>query len=494
MRSPASIARVVGFMFIACCWLTHASAQTRGVGLNGPTPNTGHYYALVIGNNAYTSLPKLKTAETDALEIERLLRESYGFQTKLLVNATRAQIVSALFAYRRELNADANLLIYYAGHGFNDKETDKAYWLPIDATRDDVSNWIIADEITTGIKAIPAMHVLIISDSCYSGTLTRGIGESLPRPTEREQFLQRMAAGHSRTLIASGGNEPVADSGGGSHSVFAAALMRGLREMDKGQFTAAELYNSYVLEAVAGRAQQTPVYALLQNSGHESGDFIFMRIKPGTKPMAVAVKAGPAAQSITVAPLSSSSDASPILGKYFETKGSGSYLELKSDGTFFLSQAFSGRVFQNVGSYQLEGQQITLKLDMGMAARGMIEKDKISFEDGSVYVRGNAQTVSTPPPVAQTVSIRMAFFTQSPAERFAPSQLTIGGMGWDGGSEVRVLVNGQDVTKQIDRQITYNLLLKGSVKELNIKDGKNEVVVVVNGVSSSPYEFKQAVK
>ena len=298
MRTKSLFPLLVVMLFCASALLT-PSAQMQQRGLATGTPQTNappRYYALVIGNNNYAALPKLKTAEADAREVEKLLRETYGFQTRLLVNATRAQIVSALSAYRRELTPDASLLIYYAGHGYNDKETDKAYWLPVDAERDDQANWIIADEITTGIKAVPAKHVLVVSDSCYSGTLTRTIGEMLPRPTEREQFVQKMSAGHSRTLIASGGNEPVADSGGGSnHSVFASALLRGLREMDKGQFTAAELYNSYVLEAVAGQAQQTPVYALLQNSGHESGDFVFVKVKVGDKTVEVTVKAPPPA-------------------------------------------------------------------------------------------------------------------------------------------------------------------------------------------------------
>jgi len=234
-------------------------------------------------------LQKLKTAEADAREVATLLKDAYGFETKLLLNATRQQIMSALYSYRRELNADSNLLIYYAGHGVNDKEADKAYWLPVDASRDDNSNWIIADEITTALKVIPAKHVLVISDSCYSGTLTRGLGESLPRPTEREQFLRKMAAGRSRTLMASGGDEPVADGGGGSHSIFAGALLRGLKEMDKAQFTAAELFRNHVEESVAGRANQTPEYNPLRNSGHESGDFIFARVKVDGKTAEVAV-------------------------------------------------------------------------------------------------------------------------------------------------------------------------------------------------------------
>ncbi|HEV2800466.1 MAG TPA: caspase family protein [Pyrinomonadaceae bacterium] len=264
-----------------------AQEQQRAVGLGGAP--AGRYYALVIGNNAYVSLQKLKTAEADAREVAALLKESYGFETKLLLNATRQQIMSAFNSYRRELGADANLLVYYAGHGVNDKDADKAYWLPVDATLDDNSNWIIADEITTALKVIPAKHVLVISDSCYSGTLTRGLGEALPRPSEREQFLRRMAAGRSRTLMASGGDEPVADGGGGGHSVFAGALLRGLKQMDKGEFTAGELFRSHVEEAVAGRANQTPEYNPLRNSGHESGDFIFVRLKRGDKTVEVTV-------------------------------------------------------------------------------------------------------------------------------------------------------------------------------------------------------------
>lgn len=273
-----------------------ARAQERGVRATQPQPSdsASSYHALVVGNDNYASLPKLKTAAADAREVERVLRETYGFRTRLLVNATRAQIVAALSAYRRELDSNANLLIYYAGHGYNDRDADKAYWLPVDATPDDVSNWIIADEITTGIRVTPARHVLVVSDSCYSGMLTRGIGVSPSSPAEREQFLQRMSAGHSRTLMASGGDEPVADGGGGGHSVFAAALLRGLRQMDKPRYTASELFNNYIIEPVAGRADQTPVYNPLRNSGHESGDFVFTKVNSGDKTADAVADAPPA--------------------------------------------------------------------------------------------------------------------------------------------------------------------------------------------------------
>ncbi|MBV8858567.1 MAG: caspase family protein [Acidobacteria bacterium] len=260
-----------------------ARSQQRGPGaVQAAPPAGGPYYALVIGDGDYLSLPKLGTAARDARAVERVLRESYGFQTRLLVNATRPEIVAALSGYRRTLGADASLLVYYAGHGYRDAAAEKAYWLPSDATREDVSKRLDADEMTNGIRAVPARHVLVVSDSCYSGTLPYVLSAPPASPAERERFLQKMAAGRSRTLLASGGDEPLADDGG--HSVFAAALLRGLREMVGPRFTASELFVGYVLSPVAGRAGRIPAYNPLRNSGHEGGDFVFTRIKPPAVP------------------------------------------------------------------------------------------------------------------------------------------------------------------------------------------------------------------
>src|ERR1044072_5448424 len=257
---------------------TRAQQSSPGAGQTASSAGS-LYYALVIGNDDYVYLPKLKTAVKDARAVAHVLRYSYGFQTTLLVNAKRSQIGAALSAYTREMSADASLLVYYAGHGHRGSEADKAYWQPVDAAPEDVTNWLMADEFTAGIRLIQFRHVLVVSDSCYSGTLTGGLGISATGSSEREQFLRRVAAGRSRTLMATGGDAPVADDGD-SHSVFAAALLRGLREIGDARFTAFELFAAYVVEPVASRTAQTPVYKPLPNSGHEGGDFVFTRIKP----------------------------------------------------------------------------------------------------------------------------------------------------------------------------------------------------------------------
>lgn len=298
------------------------------------------YYALVIGSNDYQSLAKLKTAETDAREVAALLRDSYGFETKLLLNATRSQIFSALLGYRQTLGPETNLLIYYAGHGVRDKEAEKAYWLPVDATRDDDSNWISADDITTRLRAIPARHILVISDSCYSGSLNRELGEARSSAGVRQQFIRRMMAGHSRTLMASGGDEPVADGGGGQHSIFAGALLKGLREMDKPMFTAGELFTYHVEEQVAGKAQQLPEYNPIRNSGHEAGDFVFVRVK--TDMVSTFPSAGIPEESLSLLTFTPLQSAPKAQGTAFVWRGSGlttltfDVSGLAKDGTYTL--------------------------------------------------------------------------------------------------------------------------------------------------------------
>lgn len=238
---------------------------------------TGRYHALVIGNNQYWHLPKLKTAKTDALAVSNQLRQQFGFETTLLLDAKKTEISRAFNRLRKKLGPQDNFLVYYAGHGYFDNTVNKAYWLPVDADKDDDTNWIIADTITANIQRFSSNHVLVIADSCYSGTLTRSSRMDMSARGDRTHFIRQMTTRRSRTLMASGGNEPVSDSGGGRHSVFAAALLQGLQKEEKLTFTAEELFYRFIKENVAGKSAQVPAYHIIRNSGHDGGDFVFRR-------------------------------------------------------------------------------------------------------------------------------------------------------------------------------------------------------------------------
>lgn len=239
----------------------------------------GKYYGYVIGINSYQHLPKLRTAVNDARAVAGVLQEYYGFEVELVLDqqATRDNIIRGFNALRRKLTPSDRLLIYYAGHGDHNRETDAAYWLPVDAEKGDTTNWIDAKSVTDLLKLTTARHVLIVADSCYSGTLTRKAATNIAGGQTRDAFLRKLLSKTSRVLIASGGNEPVTDSGGGEHSVFADVFLRALKNPEQNVYTAEELHTNAIKESVAGRSEQTPEYRIIRASGHDGGDFIFIK-------------------------------------------------------------------------------------------------------------------------------------------------------------------------------------------------------------------------
>jgi hypothetical protein len=236
--------------------------------------NYGRYFAIVIGNNNYQYLPSLKTPHQDANDIAKILENDYGFKVKILLDAKRVDIITTLSSYREKLGKQDNLLIYYAGHGWLDKDGDEGYWLPVDATKNDELNWVSNSSITTALKAMEAKHVLIIADSCYSGKLARGLHITQKAP----DYYSRISQKRARSVMASGGLEPVIDSGGkGNHSVFATALIDTLRE-NQNIIDGNELFNK-IRRPIMLVADQTPEYADIRKAGHDGGDFLFVKQK-----------------------------------------------------------------------------------------------------------------------------------------------------------------------------------------------------------------------
>ncbi len=234
----------------------------------------GRYHALVIGNNDYQHLPKLETAVNDATAMAELLREKYGYTVTLLKDATRADILRAFNRFRAELTENDNLLVYYAGHGTLDRATDTGYWLPVDAEPDSDLNWVPNEAISRHLRGMTARHVMVIADSCYSGTLVRDAQAAPATGRERNAWLTRMAEIRSRTAITSGGLEPVVDAGGGGHSVFAGALLKALRA--NAEIIEGSALFGRISRGVVVNADQTPAYSDIRKAGHEGGEFLFV--------------------------------------------------------------------------------------------------------------------------------------------------------------------------------------------------------------------------
>jgi len=251
-----------------------------------PMSETGSFRALIIGNNNYKD-PKnrwqpLNTAVTDARALAALLKNHYGFSdVNVLENATRADILHAVGDLTRRVNNNDSVLLYYAGHGYLDKDTNKGYWVPVDAKGNDDSTFVrnstIRDELNT--IASRAKHTLLISDSCFSGSLLRSTTRGALPDVHQDRYYKEVSGKKSVQIITAGGNEFVDDSYLDSgHSPFTYFLLNELNHNGKPLLTATEVSNQ-VEKAVANNTSQVPESGVLQGAGDELGEFIFLKLK-----------------------------------------------------------------------------------------------------------------------------------------------------------------------------------------------------------------------
>lgn len=238
----------------------------------------GKYHALLISNEDYRHLSPLKTPHDDTDRLASVLRKNYGFKITTIKDGDRSTVINKLDSLVERLTPNDNLLIYYAGHGHLDKATGQGYWLPSTAKPNRRSEWISNKDITDTLRAMNAKHVMVISDSCFSGTLTRAASAGLQAGSNKSQYYAKLAERRSRTAMTSGGLEPVDDAGSNGNSVFANALISALERNDKALLEGESLYNQVKRPvALNSSALQKPSYSDVRATGHDDGDFLFYR-------------------------------------------------------------------------------------------------------------------------------------------------------------------------------------------------------------------------
>ncbi len=233
---------------------------------------SGEYYALIIGINEYDdpALVDLDNPVTDATMLYSTLIGNYLFDPQnvlLLKNPTRADIIKKLDELSYRLSQNDNLLIFYAGHGYWDEDKETGFWLPADAERFSSVNWIRNSTIQDYIGDIKTNHTLLISDACFAGSIfkTRAAFQDAPMAINKLYSLS------SRKAMTSGTFEEVPD-----RSVFLEFFLKRLTENNKKYISASELFNSF-REAVLNNSPNIPQYGVIQDSGDEGGDFIFIQ-------------------------------------------------------------------------------------------------------------------------------------------------------------------------------------------------------------------------
>lgn len=236
-------------------------------------PQIQRKVAVVIGVNKYAdpSIPSLESALPDAQAVGQQLQEQLGYDVRVIPDATRADIVTSLNKLSQEVGPNDSVTVYYAGHGYLSEKTKTGYWIPADAKVTSPDNWISNNDIGKLLSNIPAKQVMLVSDSCYSGSLAKeqkigGAAGSLDP--------SGILAKRSVTVMSSGGEEPVSDDGKEGHSIFAYSFMNALKSV-KQVDAGAKLFENVRTE-VSKDYPQTPQYGGAVSAGHApGGDYLF---------------------------------------------------------------------------------------------------------------------------------------------------------------------------------------------------------------------------
>lgn len=193
-----------------------------------PAPaRTPRRLALLIGNNAYQPpIPELDTPIADVSEVAKVLREHFGFETQILKNGTQSAIIDAFNKMAADTTPVDNVLLFYAGHGYLLNDIKMGFWIPVGASVKTAKGWISNQDISKLLAAIPARQLMLISDSCFSGSLTKEAQVTTQDIIKIDDILRR----RSVLVLSSGGDEPVSDEGRDGHSIFAWNLIQTLQD------------------------------------------------------------------------------------------------------------------------------------------------------------------------------------------------------------------------------------------------------------------------
>ncbi|HOU74436.1 MAG: caspase family protein [Tenuifilum sp.] len=249
-----------------------AKGDTEELDLVFDSPKTApRYFALIMGANDYAddAITDLDNPIQDATKLYNVLVNRYTFDPSnviFLKNPTREQMINAMDWLTRKVTKYDNLLVFYAGHGFWDKETDFGYWIPTDSKSNSTANWLANSQIKDYVAAIKSKHTLVIADACFGGSIFR----SRKAFEEGSQSVKKAFDAPSRKAMTSGNLTEVPD-----RSVFLEQLVDKLNNNTKSYVTAEELFAS-IRNVVLSSSPVTPMYGDIKDAGDQGGDFIFV--------------------------------------------------------------------------------------------------------------------------------------------------------------------------------------------------------------------------
>jgi len=212
-----------------------------------------HKYALIIGNEDYTTYQRglgsesnVPFAVSDARTFEAYAVKTLGIPANNIV--TLANAISSAMAREIEKlvktiqyeNGQAEIFLFYAGHGFPEESTGESYLIPVDISGAEAPSGISLKKLYADLTRYPSKRITVFLDACFSGG-GREAGLLAARAV-RIKPKEDPISGNLVVFAASSGDQSALAYQEQKHGMFTYFLLKTIQEA-KGDLTYRELFD-----------------------------------------------------------------------------------------------------------------------------------------------------------------------------------------------------------------------------------------------------------
>jgi len=217
---------VAGLLGLSATGAALAEAPNADIRTGMQAPPEEQRVALVIGNAAYQTAPRLANPGNDAQSVAQLLN-SAGFEVTQATDLTRSDMVRVVQDFSNkvaERGPRTVAMIYYAGHGV--QVQGENYLLPVDAKisapSDLDGNSLRLVDLMGTLETIPSRMRIVVLDACRNNPF--------PQVNDAGRGLAIVDAPNGSIVGYSTAPGMEAQDGDGNHSPYTSAFLNIARE------------------------------------------------------------------------------------------------------------------------------------------------------------------------------------------------------------------------------------------------------------------------
>ncbi|MBI5776041.1 MAG: caspase family protein, partial [Nitrospirae bacterium] len=201
-----------------------------------PIVQQANRYAIVVGIEQYRErIPKADFADRDAKAVAQFLAKQGGYREENVIvrlneQATKSDMEKYFEAWlKNNVDANSSVFIYFSGHGAPKAETGEAYIVPYDGDPAFIEQTgYPLKRLYQTLDKLPTKNVVVMLDSCFSGTGGRSVLAKGARPMALT--VEGLSNSGTKTVVlsaTSGSHISLADQEKG-HGLFTYYALQGL--------------------------------------------------------------------------------------------------------------------------------------------------------------------------------------------------------------------------------------------------------------------------